>query len=671
MDTLHLPSFKLDLTQVLPALEAKINHGLTLVETLSQLTQPSFETLVLPLSAFHADLQEFWAPVGHLNSVADNDELRKVYEAGALKLSDFYVTLGQHQGLYQAYLRLKESPEFLHLSQAEQKAITDALLDFELSGVALPEKERQAYKQCQKELVEAVTEFEHHLIDAVKEWHLDVTKIEDFAGVPEAIIAQAKLKAETAGIDGYRFGIDAPTYLAVMGYAHNAKMRELFYRAYSTRASEFGPKQFDNSEVMVRLVNLRAREAALLNYSHFANYALIKRMAKNPEEVLDFLNDLAQRSRPKALKDLAELQDFAKSLGHQEALQSWDIAYFSERLKERSLGFSEEALRPYFPLTQVWQGLLDLVATIFGIHFQLAQVETWHPDVQFLEVYEGSTLIGGIYVDLYARDHKRSGAWMDHCKSLRILPDGTVQSPIAFLNANFLPPQAGEDAQLTHDEVVTLFHEFGHVLQHVLTKISLPEVGGISGVPWDAVELPSQFMENFCYEPLVLKKLTKHVKTKESLPDDLITALRASRTFQSGLMMLRQLEFALFDMQLYLADHIDSIKAIQAILDQVRRDVAVIIPPEFNRFQHSFSHIFAGGYAAGYYSYKWAEVLSSDAFSRFEVEGILNPSVGRDFKNTVLAQGGSREAMDIFIDFRGRAPKIDALLQHSGITHAS
>lgn len=666
MDSLKLADFDIELTKVIPELQARINQGLALVDTLSQLKDPRFETLVLPLSEFHADLGEFWAPVSHLNNVANTDELRKVYEEGAILLSDFAVSLGQNKALYQAYEHLKESAHFKHLSGPEQKIIKDALLDFELAGVALPDAERQAFKQCQKELVEATTQFEHHLMDAIKEWHLDVSDVQDFDGVPEVVIAQAKNKAEALGIKGYRFGIDAPTYLAVMGYAHNSKIREQFYRAYSTRASEFGPKPFDNSEVMVRLVNLRAKAAALLKYPHFANYALIKRMAKNPEEVLEFLYDLAKRSRQKALDDLHELESFAKSEGHTLPLQAWDIAYFSERLKHQKLGFTEEALRPYFPLTQVWQGLLNLVATIFGIRFREKKIHAWHQDVQFLEVYDDQGLIGGIYVDLYARDHKRSGAWMDECKSLRVVR-GQVQSPLAFLNANFLPPQNGEDAQLTHDEVTTLFHELGHVLQHVLTKISLPEIGGIHSIPWDAVELPSQFMENFCYEPEVLKKLTRHVETGKSLDDELIQALRASRTFQSGMMMLRQLEFALFDMHLYLHDDIKSSADIQKILDQVRREIAVIIPPKFNRFQHSFSHIFAGGYAAGYYSYKWAEVLSSDAFSRFEQEGILNPGVGRDFRNTILGEGGSRDAMDVFVDFRGREPTIDALLKHSGI----
>ncbi len=666
MESLVLANFNVDLSKVLPELERLLAEGLALVERLSLQETPTFESLILPLSAFHADLSEFWSPVSHLNNVANTDALREVYEQGAIKISDFAVTLGQHQQLYQAYLKLAQGSQFPTLSHPEQKLIKDALLDFEQSGVALPEADRQVFKDYERQLVEATTKFEQNLMDAIKAWHYGVPDAKDFKGVPEAVLAQAQKKAEAEGVPGYRFGIDAPTYLAIMGYADNAKIREHFYRGYATRASDLDAPQFDNSQVMVDLVNLRAKEAALLNYPHYADYALVRRMAKKPAIVLEFLSDLAKRSRTKALADWQELQDFAKSLGHQAPLQSWDVMYFSERLKEQKLGFSEEALRPYFPLTQVWKGLLSLVETIFGIRFREVSIKAWHPDVTFLEVYDEGGLIGGIYVDLYARDHKRSGAWMDECKALRVLGH-TVQRPLAFLNGNFLPPQEGRDAALTHDEVVTLFHELGHVLQHVLTKISLPEIGGISGVAWDAVELPSQFMENFCYVPEILKKLSCHVETGKSLDDALIASIQASRTFQSGLMMLRQIEFALFDMRLYLQDHIDDAAQIQNILDQVRQEVAVIIPPEFNRFQHGFSHIFAGGYAAGYYSYKWAELLSSDAFSRFEEEGVLNPGVGLDFRNTVLAEGGSRDAMDVFIDFRGRAPKIDALLQHSGI----
>jgi oligopeptidase A len=667
VQTLKLVNFKLNLPEVMPMLEAKINDGLALVTTLSQLKAPSFENLVLPLSKFTADLGEFWTPVSHLNNVANTEDLRKVYEEGAIKLSEFFVSLGQHQGLYETYKKLKASAEFAKLSKPEQKIIDDALLDFELSGVGLPEQERTAFKTCQKQLVEATTQFERHLMDAIKAWHYDAENVEEFAGVPEVVLAQARAKAQAAGIKGYRFGIDAPTYMAIMGYAHDAKTRANFYRAYTTRASDLGEAQFDNSQVMVNLLNLRTQEAALLKYPHYANYALVKRMAKDPEQVLTFLYDLAKRSRTKALQDWQELQDFAKSEGHKMPLEAWDIAYFSERLKEKTLGFNEEALRVYFPLSQVWHGLLNLVETLFGIRFKEMQIKAWDPEVQFLEVHDDQGLVGGIYVDLYARDHKRSGAWMDECKALRMLPEGEVQRPLAFLNANFLPPGKGEEAQLTHDEVLTLFHELGHVLQHILTKISLPEIGGIHGIPWDAVELPSQFMENFCYEPKILKNLSKHVKTGQSLDDKLIEALRQSRTFQSGLMMLRQLEFAIFDMRLYLNNDIRSAEMVQNILDEVRHEIAVIIPPKFNRFQHSFSHIFAGGYAAGYYSYKWAELLSSDAFSRFEEEGILNPGVGRSFRNTVLGEGGSREALDIFIDFRGRAPTIDTLLRHSGI----
>lgn len=669
----RLPNFNVDLTQVLPELQERLKQGLALIETLSASAHLSFETLVMPLSMFDAELGEFWAPILHLNNVANTDAVREVYEQGSILLSDFSVTLGQHQGLYQAYLKLKQDQvQYDALSATQKKIIDDALQDFELAGVGLPAHEREQFKACEKALVELTTKFEHHLMDTIKAWHYDLDDVRELEGLPEVVIEQARLKAEAVGLLGYRLGIDAPTYLAVMGYAMNRSLREKFYRAYVTRASELGASlEFDNSDLMVKILDERRREAQLLKYPNYAAYSLVDKMAHDPDQVLKFLYDLAKRSRDKALADLEEVKVFARQQGFKDDLQVWDLAYFSERLKEDQLGFSEERLRPYFPLTQVFSGLLNLVHTIFKIQFREVAIDAWDAHVKFLEVYDDQSLIGGIYVDLYARADKRSGAWMDECRSLRYLRDGSLQKPLAFLNANFLPPANGRDAELTHDEVVTLFHELGHVLQHILTQVTYPEVGGIHGIPWDAVELPSQFMENFCYEPQVLKFLSCHVDTGLPLSDELIAAVRASRVFQNGLMMLRQMEFALFDMKMHLQNDILDVAQIQAILDEVRVQVSVIPVPVFNRFQHSFMHIFAGGYAAGYYSYKWAELLSSDAFSRFEEKGILNPSVGMAFRNTVLGMGGSREAMDVFVDFRGREPKIDALLRHSGLVAMS
>ena len=685
MPPLILPNFKLNLEQILPILKHKIAEGVTLSEQLSKLSTPSFDNLVAPLSMFHAELHEFWSPVSHLNNVANNERLRNIYEGGALLLSDFYTNLAQSQGLYQTYVKLSQSSEYSKLSAVQQKIIQDTLLEFELSGVGLPEAERTAFKACEQKLVEATTKFEQNLMDAIRAWHYTTSATGEIEGIPEAVLAQAKNKASNQADQDhalaaqlsnsanpteqdYFFGIDAPTYLAIMGYAKNPSLRQRFYQAYVTRASESTP-EFDNSNLMVNILNTRAEEARILKYRSFADYATVKRMAKNPETILSFLRDLAQRSRAKAEADWKELQYFAESYGHQGPLNAWDIPYLSERLKEQQLGFNEEQLRPYFPINQVFQGLIALVSTLFGIRVQETSISAWHQDVRFLEVYdtESDQLRGGIYVDLYARADKRSGAWMDECQSLRTLKDGRKQLPLAFLNANFLPPSPNAEAYLTHEEVLTLFHELGHVLQHLLTEIPYPDVGGIQGIPWDAVELPSQFMENFCYEAEILKNLSCHKTTGAGLDEKLIHAIRSSRSFQSGLIMLRQLEFALFDMNIHLQQHTPNAAAIQKILDELRQEIALIIPPAFNRFQHSFSHIFAGGYAAGYYSYKWAEVLSSDAFSRFEEEGILNKSVGRAFRDTILAQGGSREALDVFIDFRGRSPKIDALLQHSGI----
>ena len=668
MNVLNLLDFNLELDQILPQLQAKIDQGLQLAETCSQLAHPNFDTLVVPLSNFISDLNEFWTPVSHLHNVANSRELRAVYERGALKLNEFYTTLAQHQGLYQVYFKLQASPEFTKLTPPEQKIIQDALLEFELSGVGLPEHTRAAFKACEQKLVEATTKFEQNLMDAINAWHYDSQHQEEVAGIPEPVLTQSAERALTQNQAGYRFGIDAPTYLAVMGNAVNPQLREHFYHAYVTRASEFTP-DFDNSKIMTQILQLRQEEAQLLEYPNFASYALVKKMAKTPEKVLEFLYDLAQRSRAKGEQDLEELRTFADRYGHRGELQAFDLPFYSERLKEESLGFGEEALRPYFPLTQVLKGLLTLVSTLFGIRFQDKNIATWDPKVRFLEVYElaSDTLIGGIYVDLYVRPNKRSGAWMDEGRALRFLADGQKQLPLAFLNTNFLPPANDADAYLTHDDVLTLFHELGHVLQYLLTEIPYPEIGGIHGISWDAVELPSQFMENFAYEPEILTAISQHRQSGNSLSPDLIAAIGNSRKFQSGLLMLRQLEFALFDMKLHLLPKLDHAAEIQSLLDEVRQEIAVVIPPAFNRFQHSFSHIFAGSYAAGYYSYKWAEVLSSDAFSRFEAEGILNPKTGQAFRSTILAEGGSREALDIFIDFRGRPPKIDPLLRHNGI----
>ncbi len=623
--------------------------------------------LVEPLDALEDRLSRAWSPVSHMNSVVNSDELRSAYNACLPKLSDYATELGHNEALFRAYQDVARQPD---LDQAQRKLLDNALRDFHLSGVDLPADQKARFKAISQELSRLTSRYEENLLDATNAWSKQIDHAEQLRGLHPSALDLARQSAEQRGLDGWLLTLEFPSYYAVLTYADDQELRHEVYRAYATRASDQAQDhtEWDNSEVMEQILALRHELAGLLGFDNYAERSLATKMARSSDEVLGFLEDLARRSRPHGEQDLAELQAFAREQHGVEQLEAWDIAYYSEKLRHHRYEISQEDVKPYFPETRVIPGLFRVVERLFGLSIREVQgVEAWHPDVRFFEIrgHDGE-LRGEFYLDLYARPRKRGGAWMDVCLNRRFAAD-CDQLPVAFLTCNFSPPVGSKPALLTHDEVETLFHEFGHGLHHLLTRIDYPEVGGINGVAWDAVELPSQFLENWCWEHEALGLISGHWETDEPLPDELYAKMRAAKNFQSGMQMLRQLEFALFDFRIHREYDPAQGGRIYEILDQVREQVAVVRPPAFNRFAHGFSHIFAGGYSAGYYSYKWAEVLSADAFSRFEENGIFDPDSGRDFLQHILERGGSEDAMDLFVRFRGREPSIDALLRQSGI----
>ena len=631
----------------------------------------SWENTLQPMEELDDRLNRAWSPASHLHSVDDNDELRKAYNVCLPKLSDYATEMGQNKDLYLAYKSVFEGHEYASLNDAQKKIIENALREFRLSGVELDEDKQQAYGKIKQELSLLQTKFEENLLDATHAWTKHVIDKDELNGLPETALALAKQKAVTEEKQGWVFTLDFPSYMPVMQYADNAALREEMYTAYITRASDQGPNagQWDNSEIMDEILALRHRQAGLLGYKSYAHYSLARKMANDTNEVLGFLNDLALRSGNMAKQELQDLQHYAKSEFGLNQLQAWDLPYYAEKLRQHKYALSQEDLRPYFPAPQVVDGLFTIVNRLYGIKVKERQhVEVWHDDVRFFDIFDNAgSLRGGFYLDLYARTGKRGGAWMDEC-IVRKKSASDVQTPVAYITCNFTPPVGDQPALLTHDEVITLFHEFGHGLHHMLTLVDYSGVSGINGVPWDAVELPSQFMENWCWEREALDLIGKHYQTGDLISDAIFEKMISARNFQAGMQMVRQLEFSLFDFRLHLEYDSKSPTDIQSLLDEVRQQVAVVIPTDFNRFQHSFSHIFAGGYAAGYYSYKWAEVLSADAFSKFEEDGIFNKNTGNAFLHSILEQGGVKEPIDMFINFRGRKPDINALLRHSGIT---
>lgn len=655
---------------VQPAIETVLADNRAAIAALleQQDGTPTWQGLVLALDELGERLGRAWSPVSHLNAVCNSAELRAAYEACLPKLSEYWTELGQNRELFQVYEALASGPEAAGFEVAQKTILEHALRDFRLSGIDLPADQQERYGEIQMKLSELGSRFSNQLLDATQAWTKEVHDEAALAGLTDSAKAQMKQAAEAKGLGGWLITLEFPSYYAVMTYADDRALREEVYTAYSTRASDQGPNagQHDNGPVMAEILVLRQELARLLGFAHFSDLSLATKMAESTDQVLGFLRDLAKRSKPFAAQDLEGLRAFAAERGVAD-LQSWDVGYFSEKLREQRYSISQETLRAYFPIDKVLSGLFAIVQKLYGIEIrELSGFDTWHPDVRLFEISENGQHVGRFFFDLYARANKRGGAWMDGARDKRRSAKGELISPVANLVCNFTPAVGDKPALLTHDEVTTLFHEFGHGLHHLLTRVEHAGASGINGVAWDAVELPSQFMENWCWEPEGLALISGHYQSGESLPQDLLDKMLAAKNFQSGLMMVRQLEFSLFDFELH-ATHGDG-RSVLDVLEVIRDEVAVMRPPAFNRFANSFAHIFAGGYAAGYYSYKWAEVLSADAFSRFEEEGVLNPATGRAFREAILARGGSQEPMVLFVDFRGREPSIDALLRHSGLT---
>lgn len=654
-----LPNFfEINLDNYTEQLTNKLDVYREIIKKLVTQTNHTWNSLMLPLEEMDDELHQLWSPVSHMHSVVNNEKLREVYKQCIAALSTYHTELGQNEALYQAIQTVE--PE----NDIQKKILEDELLGFKLSGVALPAVKKARYAEIQSRLSTLSTEFETNLLDATNAWKKLLPDESCLKGLPQHALNTARALGEAEG--GYVLTLDYPCFHAVLTYAEDESLRKEMYEAFTTRASDIGPhaKQFDNGQIIAEMLALRHEKAQLLGFANYAELSLATKMAPSTAKVMDFLVELAHKSKPQAQHEFASLEQFAK-----KTLKPWDIAYYSEKQQQAEYAISQEELRPYFPETKVLQGMFTIVTKLYGIHVEQREtVSTWHPDVKYYELYNADgSLRGGMYVDLYAREHKRGGAWMDDCVSYRALADGSHQTPVAFLTCNFAPPTKGEQAYFSHDEVLTLFHEFGHCLHHLLTKVPYLAASGINGVEWDAVELPSQFFENWCWHKEALDLLTEHQQTHEKLPQDLFDKLLRSKNFQAAMAMLRQIEFSLFDFTIHQNYSPTSPADVLTTLRKIRQQYSVLPYPETNRFPHGFSHIFGGGYAAGYYSYKWAEVLSSDAFERFEQEGIFNQACGRAFMKEILERGSSRKALDSFIAFRGREPKIDALLKHCGI----
>jgi len=642
-------------------------------QLLATIQEPTWDNFVQPIEDMNERLSRLWSPVSHLNAVMNNDPLRHAYNACLPRLTAYATELKQDERLNRAYKAVAARPDFSSLSPAQRKIIENVLRDFRLSGAELNDVDKAHFKAIVEELSVLQSKFEENVLDATNAWGKVITDAADLAGLPESALAAARQAAEQDGVSGWKLSLHMPSYLPVMMYADNRALRREMYEAFATRASDQGPHagQWDNTAIMQRILHLRAEQARLLGFPHFAALSVETKMAESSDEVFSFLRDLAARSRPAAQKELAELRAYAATRFGMKDIEAWDIPYYSEKLRQERYSFSEEDLRPYFPEPRVVAGMFDVVKRLYGLEIHEVQgVELWHQDARFYEIRDShGTVRGRFYMDLYARAHKRGGAWMDDCMSRKRDRSG-VQVPVAYLTCNFTAPVGDQPALFTHDEVTTLFHEFGHGLHHMLTLVDYTGVAGINGVKWDAVELPSQFMENWCWEKQALDVLAKHHATGAALPDELYKKMIAARNFQSAMQMVRQLEFSLFDMRMHSDFDPEGQKSILQLQEEVRAEVSVVIPPAFNRFANSFGHIFAGGYAAGYYSYKWAEVLSADAFSKFEENGVFDRKTGEEFLHNILEQGGAAEPMELFVRFRGRKPKIDALLRHSGLIAA-
>lgn len=680
-----LPAFdQIQISHIEPAIDAILsNNRQQLSQQLQQLKNAdwrsvSWQTLVAPLEQRDDELDKAWSPVSHLNGVKNDKELRDAYTKCLASLTQYSTEVSQNKDLFQAYSVLKDSAEYSSLDTAQRKVIDNALRDFKLAGVNLPEQKRQRYGEIRKRLSELGTQFSNNVLDSTQGWYKHVTEQDLLAGLPASALAGAEQAAQQRQLSGWVITLDGPAYLAVMTHADNRDLRAELYRAYVTRASHLSwsldekgntveSEQWDNHDLILETLALRHELATLLGFNNYAEYSLATKMANNTEEVVTFLTQLVDASKLSAIKELNELREFVKRHYQFDQLEAWDLAYYLEKVRKAIYDISEEELRPYFPVAKVKQGLFDIAGRLFDITIESdAKVATWHPDAEYYRVLRNGEVIAGFYLDLYARSDKRGGAWMAECRARRHA-ENVSQLPVAFLTCNFMPPTKDVPCLLTHSDVRTLFHEFGHGLHHMLTQVDCVPVGGINGVAWDAVELPSQFLENWCWQAEVIPMISSHYQTGEPLPDELLHKLLQVKNFQSAMQMLRQLEFALFDFQLHAQYETQKPIDPQAVLDKVREQVAVLVPPKFNKFQNSFTHIFAGGYAAGYYSYKWAEVLSADAFSLFEEKGLFDHTTAQSFLHNILEKGGSEDALNLFIKFRGREPQVEALLRHSGI----
>ena len=653
---------------VLPAIQETLKNCRHTIETvLKQNSEYTWNNLIQPIDEMDEKFGRAWSPVSHLNAVKNSPELRAAYEACLPLLSEYSTWVGQHKPLYQAYKQLKQSEEYTKLTKAQKKVIDNALRDFELSGIGLPNDKQKRYGEIVAKLSELSSKFSNNVLDATMGWSKLITNVEQLSGMPESALAAAQEQAKIKNLEGWLLTLDMPSYLPVMTYCDNRDLRFELYQAYNTRASDQGPNagKWDNTEIIKQILALRDELAQLLGFDTYADKSLATKMAQSTQQVIDFLTDLAAKAKPQGEKELAELKRYAYEFFGASELKPWDIAYYSEKQKQYLYTINDEELRPYFPESRVINGLFEVVQRIFGITAkERHDVEIWDPDVRFFDLYAANgELKGSFYLDLYAREHKRGGAWMDDCIGRMRFANGHLQKPVAYLTCNFNRPVGDKPALFTHNEVTTLFHEFGHGLHHMLTEVEASSVAGINGVPWDAVELPSQFLENWCWEPKALAFISGHYQTGEPLPQEMLEKMLDAKNYQAALFILRQLEFGLFDFKLHTQKDADILETLK----QIRQQVAVVPTVEWGRFPHAFSHIFAGGYAAGYYSYLWAEVLSADAFSRFEEEGIFNAKTGNSFLDNILSQGGSDEPMTLFKNFRGREPQLEALLRHYGI----
>ena len=672
MEKNNLPNFRdIDTKNILSELNYLIELARSSLEEAIKKKTFTYDSLVVLREEVEDNIDNFWSPISHLQAVCNEEALRKVYAEGLLEITKLHTEMDQDSDLFLAYEEIRDSKAFSDLSIPKQKAVTNAIKDFHLTGVNLSASEKAKLLDLNSSLSTLSTKFSNNVLDSTQEWQKTITNVEELFGVPKNALSLMNQAAVKKGAKGYLVTLDIPTYLAIITHCDNRDLRKELYLAYGTRSSKIGPggEKFDNIEIIYEVLEKRRDLAEVLGFKNYAEFSVSKKMAGSPEEVLSFLRELGRKAKPQAEEEMKLVESYAKNNHSLDEIKPWDIAYYSEKLKQDLFEISDELLRPFFPVPRVLEGMFEVARRLFEIDIKENNtLATWHDDVLTFDIKRGYKVVASFYLDLYARENKRGGAWMAECRAKRIRLKGDLQKPVAFLTCNFSGPIGTNSALLSHQEVITLFHEFGHGLHHMLTKVEVASVSGINGVCWDAVELPSQFMENYCWESEALAFISGHNETQEPLPEDVLQKLTAAKNFNSALALVRQIEFALFDMRIHMEFDPDKEGQVANILSEVRDEVSVIKPPDGYSFENSFSHIFAGGYAAGYYSYKWSEVLSADAFSKFLESGIFNRQTGEKFLYSILEKGGSEDAGDLFAEFMGREPRIDALLKQSGIS---